>query len=184
MKKILFIFTVSIILNSCGTTMDISYDYDKNVDFSEFSTFTISKWNEDNSEMINDFTKDRFLNAMRNEMIKRGMTEVDENADIKLDISIVTDLKKYTTAYTTRMGYGGWYGWYGPGMGGISSTEFVEHKKLIGSIILDVYNEKTKKLAWQGVGVGEINKNKRLTENDVNKLIFKLYYKYPVKIKK
>ena len=190
MKKIslMLLVVVSALLNSCGTSMKVSYDYDRNVDFYKFSTFSLSNWNDDNSELVDNFTKERLLNAMKNEMLKRGMKEVAENPDIKLDIFVVTNTKKYTTAYTTHMGYGGyrgWHGyggWYGPRFGvNTGSTQFVEHEKLMGTIILDVYDNRTKKLVWQGVSKGELEGKGRPTENSINSVIAKIYYKYPIK---
>ncbi|MEN8138093.1 MAG: DUF4136 domain-containing protein [Bacteroidota bacterium] len=190
MKKFTLITMITVIalLSSCGPSMDVSYDYNRNVDFTKFSTFAIDEWNDENSELVDEFTKERILNAMRNEMLSRGMTEAEDNPDIMLDIFVVTDIERYTTAYTTHMGmysgWGGYRGWYSPGFGaGSYNTQFVEHEKLLGTIVLDVYDERAKKLIWQGVGKGEIDGTKRPTESTINNTISKIYYKYPIKKK-
>ena len=199
MRKIVLILMVvsTALLSSCGPAIDIAYDYDRSVDFTKFSTFSIAEWNEDNSELVDNFTKERMQQAMRMQMELRGMTEVKDNPDLVVDLFIVTDTEQYTTAYTTHMGsYGGWGGyggWYGPGYGhgygaygggyGVSSTQYVEHEKLMGTIVLDVYNEKTKQLAWQGVAKKEINQDARPTESGINKLMDRIFYKYPIRKK-
>ncbi len=196
MKKISFILLIVMgtLLNSCGPAIDVTYDYDRSVDFTKFKTFAIAEWNKDNSELVDDFTKVRMLNAMRKQMELRGLKEVKENQDITLDIFVVTDAEKYTTAYTTHMGYGGygyggWYGgWYGGMYGpyggiGYSSTQFVDHERLIGTIIVDVYNEKTKQLAWQGVAKGELDNDTKPTARTIDKMMDRMFYKYPVRKK-
>jgi len=196
MKKIVFILMVvsTALLSSCGSSMDVSYDYDRSVDFTKFSTFTIAKWNEDNSELVDDFTKVRLQNAMRKQMELRGLTETSEDPDLTVDIFIVTSTEQYTTAYTTHMGYGGYAGWGGyggwyggyygaPGYGGVSSTQFVEHEKLMGTVVVDVYNERTKKLVWQGVAKGELNQDNKPTESSVNRMMDRIFYKYPIRKK-
>lgn len=195
MKKIALILMVvsTALLSSCGSSIDISYDYDRSVDFTKFSTFAIAEWNEDNSELVDDFTKTRMQNAMRRQMELRGLTEVKENPDMLVDVFIVTTTEEYTTAYTTHVGsgYGGWggYGRYGYGYGyggmsyGVASTQYVEHEKLIGTIVIDVYDERTKKLAWQGLAKGEIDQDSTPTEKGVNNVMDKIFYKYPIKKK-
>ncbi len=194
MKKIsiLFIIVATTLLSSCGPSMNVTYDYDKSVDFTKFATFSIAEWNEDNSELVDDFTKVRLQDAMRKQMVLRGMKEVKENPDVVVDIFIVTNTEEYTTAYTTHMGaagYGGWGGyggWYRPGYGGyggVSSTQYVEHEKLMGTIVIDVYDQRARKLAWQGVVKGELKQDSRPSESGINKMMDKIFYKYPIKKK-
>ena len=66
---------------------------------------------------------------------------------------------------------------------GISKTQFVEHEKLLGTIVLDVYDHRAKKLAWQGIGRGEVNKTQTPTQSTINSTFDKIYYKYPIKKK-
>jgi len=195
-KLVLLIFVVtSTLFTSCGPAMDVSYDFDRSVDFTKFETYRIAEWNEDNSELVDDFTKVRLQDAMRKQMELRGLTEDTENADLTVDVFVVTNTEQYTTAYTTHMGtsgyygwggYGGWYapyGYGGVGYGGVSSTQYVEHEKLMGTVVIDVYNERTKKLVWQGVAKGELNQDSRPTEAGINKMMDRIFYKYPIRKK-
>jgi hypothetical protein len=188
MKRIYLalLFLVAITFNSCGPSLDFTYDYNENLDWTQFKTFAVAKWNPKNSDLVDDFTKERLIKGMKIEMQERGYTEVEMNPDLVVSMFIVTQVESYTTAYTTHVGgygyYGGYYGWYRPyPVGGMETTNFVEHEKLIGTIVIDVFDEKDKKLAWQGIAKGEIKENSAPSQKDVMRLLDKMFNKYPIK---
>ena len=196
MKTINIVITLIItsiiltIITSCGMSVDVSYDYDNSINFNKYKTYKLADWNERNSELVSDVAKISIYNAMRWEMEQRGYVLVDSIPDLVVDVFVVTDIQRYTTAYTTHMGmggYNGWYGyygWYHPGFGygGVSTTEFVDSKRLLGTLVFDVYDENAKQLIWQGVGRAQLDNTSRLTEQDFNNVVGQIFYKYPVKI--
>lgn len=186
-KNILILLVSALVLVSCGSITVVS-DVDKSVDFTQFKTLTYHGWADNSDKILTDLDKRRIENAFQDEFAKRGITVVPEGGDIIVALYIVTEQKTETTANTTNMyggygGYGGYYG-YGPGWGyggGMSTTTYSEHDYLVGTLAVSVYNPKTEKLIWEGIGKGTIKENPKGREERVNAAAKKIMYSYPVK---
>ncbi len=189
MKKLLFLLSVMGVLfvTSCSTVR-VSANYDKNVDFKQYKTFTLLPWNPHNDSIVSPFTRDMILNALKTEMIKRGYKYVPDLKDADLGVNTYILAKKKTDYqyYTDYYGhYGYYYGypwaWYGPVAPPYYGTSVTARDYIEGTIIIDVFDTHKKKLIWQGVGVGELDPLKPATEKKVNRIISQIMYKYPVR---
>ncbi len=191
MKNISLLVLVGFIIASCSSITVIT-DSDKSVDFTQFKTLTYLGWADDTDKILTDLDKRRIENAFQDEFAKRGITVVKEGGDILVSLFIVTEQKTETTANTTSMGgmyggryvgYGGYYG-YGPGWGyggGMSTTTYSDHDYTVGTLAVSVYNPKTEKLIWEGIGKGTIQEKSKGREERVNAAAKKIMYDYPVK---
>lgn len=191
MKKTIPFLLIIAILASCSS-ISVVTDVDKTVDFTQFKTLTYHGWADGSDKILTDLDKRRIENAFQDEFAKRGVTVVPEGGDILVSLFIVTQEKTETTATTTSMGgmyggvyrgYGGYYG-YGPGWGwggGMASTTYSDHDYLVGTLSISVYNPKTEKLIWEGIGKGTIKENPKGREERVNSAAKKIMYSYPVK---
>ncbi len=190
MKKIFLVFfALAFILGSCSTVKVVS-DMDPNVNFAKYKTYNILPWNEDVSSMVNDFDRKRIVDAVKNEMAARGYTYSESSPDVSVSIYIILDKKEQTTAYSTYMGgYGyyagfGYYG-YGPGFGmGTTHTTYDTETYTVGTLIIDVFDNSTKKLIWQGIGNGTINENPKKREQNTPRVIAQIMESLPGKVKK
>ena len=144
----------------------VTYDYDKEADFTTYKTYSFGGWQENSEKLINDLDKKRIYDSFKAELDKRGMKYVAEDGDVVISFFLVVDAKTSTTAYTnymgTGMGYGGRYGgYYRPGWGwggGYSTTSYSEKDYKQGTFVMDVYDTTSKKLIWQGVSKSTIKK--------------------------
>ena len=74
-------------------------------------------------------------------------------------------------------GYG-----FGPGYSmGTSHTTYNTQVYTVGTLILDVFDNSTKKLIWQGIGAGTVNKDPKNRDKNIPKAIAKIMNPYPVK---
>ncbi len=163
----------------------VKSDYDKTIDFTKYKTYSFAGWQNDSDKLINDLDKTRILDAFKAEFDARNMTLVEDNADAVVTLFLVIDNKTSTTAYTNYMGgmgmgYG--YGW-GMGMGagmGTSTTTYSENDYEVGTLVVDVYDAGTKKLAWQGVLQKTINEKASKRDKTIPKNAAKIMKQYPV----
>ena len=167
----------------------VSSDYDKTLDFTKFKTYTFKGWQKDSDKQLNDLDKQRITDAFAHELDIRGLTKDDSNPDVAITLYIVIEEKTSTTAYTNYnggMGYGMGAGW-GMGYGGVgmgsSTTSYSTSDYQVGTIVVDFYDESTKKLAWQGTLKANVNKPKK-RDKTVPRNVAKLMLKYPVKASK
>ncbi len=190
MKKIFVLFfAITLILSSCST-LKVTSDYDPNVNFSKYKTYNLLPWREDVSRMVNDFDRKRIADAIKHEMELRGYKYAESNIDVSVSAYIILDEKEQTTAYSTYMGgYGyyagfGYYG-YGPGVGmGTTHTTYNTETYTVGTLIIDIFDNSTKKLIWQGIGVGTINENPKKREQNTPGVIAKIMESLPGKVQK
>jgi len=116
---------------------------------------------------------------------------VKEGGDLIVTLYIVTQEKSQTTANTTTtggMGMGGYYGYggyygHGPayGWGPTSShTTYSTYDYTVGTLIIDVYDAKDKKLIWESIAKGTVKEKTKGREDRINSLVSKMMIKYPV----
>ncbi len=187
MTKKIFLLPVIVLLliiSSCSS-VQVTADYDKNVKFTDYKTFTLLPWNSHNDSIVSPFVKQRILEALKNEMLKRGYFYVAdlEKAELGVNSYVLlrekTDYQYYQDYYGPYGYYYGspwaWGGYYGsPYNSTVQKRDYVE-----GTLIIDIFDTKEKKLIWQGIGVGEVNQSNG--GKNVGKTINKIFFKYPVK---
>ena len=176
-------------LTGCSS-LKVTSDLDKSVDFSSIKTFEYYGWADDSDQILNRFDKERIEDAFGEEFSKRGMSEVENEADVIVALYIVTEQKTQTTATTTGMGggyggygYGGYYG-YGPGWGwggGMSTTTYHDYVYTVGTLVVSVFDAKKEQLIWTSVGSGTIKENPDSREKNIPRVIQAIMGKYPVK---
>jgi hypothetical protein len=165
----------------------VKADFDGEVDFTKYKTYTFMGWEKNSDQILNDLDKKRILDAFQHELTIRGMTQDDGSPDIGITLYIVVENKTSTTAYTNYNGgmgygmgrYGGW-GYGGMGMGS-STTTYSENDYLQGTTVIDFYDESTKKLVFQGVFSKKVTENPKKRDKTIPKNVKKLMAKYPVK---
>src|SRR5690606_35835324 len=102
-KSILVLFAVSL-LASCSSVR-VSSDYDKSVDYSQYKTYAFYKDGIDNVK-VHDLDKKRILKAIESELQAKGMTASD-NTDVL--INIFTEASERIDV--NQWGYGYGWGW-------------------------------------------------------------------------
>lgn len=175
----------------------VTFDYDKEADFTTYKTYSFGGWQQDSGKIINDIDKKRILQSFKSELTQRDMDYELAEADLVITMFFVVDEKTSTTAYTnymgTGMGYGagyrgGYYGGYArPGWGwggGSATTTYSEDHYKVGTFVVDMYDAKTKKLVWQGVSQKTINEKANKRAKSIPKGVAKIMKKYPIAISK
>lgn len=146
---------------SCGPSLQVSYDYDSTVNFSDYKTFRFGEINM-NPKQINQFNRKRIIRAVGAEMVQKGFVHDTINPDIKIFLFAKSkNVKQRTGTVNTAVRYGGanpgWYGGYpryyrsGWGMTMTSSTPVYE-EYTDGTLIIDIVDAEKEELLWQGIG--------------------------------
>ncbi len=160
---LLFIFA------SCSSVKVVS-DYDKNVDYSNYSTFAFYKPGIDKAQ-ISDLDKKRILRAIESNLLAKGMSK-SETPDIL--VSIFTKERERIDVYNNNYGYWGYgYGpWYHGGIYASSSTE--------GTLFIDFVDAKKNELVWQGIGIADLKlQSVEKKEARINLIVSKILERYP-----
>jgi hypothetical protein len=186
MKKLIILFSAIILVFSSCESMKVVSDYDKNVNFSKYKTYNVLQWDKEESVRINEFDQKRIINALHEQMQARGYKRVDSGSDISVNPFLILDAKEQTTAYTNHYnmggyGYYGGFGYYGFGPAyNMGTTTFHTEQYTVGTLIIDVLDNKTKRLIWQGIGKGTIKESRQDRDKNIPKAIAKIMEPYPI----
>ena len=181
MKKLLLI-PVLFAFVACST-VKVTYDYDKQADFSKYKTYAVS---EETTKMVgvNQLNRDRMIAAVEAEMAVKGFTKAD-NADVILDIRVKGEEVQTATATSTGGGYGG-YGYGRWGYGGGMSTTYVNYDSYVeGTLFVTLIDKATEKIVWQGTGTKTIDENAsaKKREENINYAVKQIFTNYPPAVK-
>jgi hypothetical protein len=190
MKNYIYLILLAVVVTSCGTGVTVTSDYDKTVDFSKYNTYTYYGWAENSEQILTSFDKERIEKSFEDELNSRGWTN-DTNGEATVSLYVVVNKKtsysSYTDHYNNGM-YGGMYasryGYRYGSMGmGASTTKTTQNDYLVGTLIIDVFDAKTKKHIWQGIGKKTVNENKSNREESIKKSVAKIMKAFPVQPK-
>lgn len=160
------------------STIKVTYDYDRETDFSKFKTYSFSE--ETMNLGIDQLNRDRILKAVETELAAKGFSKSD-NPDAIVDVYIKG--QKIQTATATTTGYGGRYR-YGYG-GGFSTTQIDYNTYTEGTMFIILVDKSTQKVVWQGTGVKTIDENAspEKREKNINYSVNQIMMNYPPKRK-
>jgi hypothetical protein len=184
MKKIISLAALLVMMAASGAFgQDIRYNFDKDTDFSKFKTY---KWVQiKGAQQVDTLTDKQIKDAIDTGLAQKGLTKVDDNADLFVGYQTAIGTEKQFTSYNTDWGYGGgWYGrgWYGPSGGyttGSTSTIYT------GQLVLDMYDPPDHDLVWRGVASKTLDAKAKPDKRQKNlqKAVTKLLKNYPPKVK-
>ncbi|AEV98490.1 hypothetical protein A4D02_21940 [Niastella koreensis] len=162
----------------CAPSVNVSADYDRAADFSQHKTFTMTDIAAKGE--VSELNATRIANAIKETMKAKGYQEVGADAaDMLVNAMTVSKTKTAVTANTDYYGYGGIYRPYGYWGGG--TTTFSSYKYTDGSLIIDVVNNKTQKLLWQGIGNSEIDSKPKDPDKFIKYAVEKILKQFPPK---
>ena len=176
------VFILILALTGCVSSLKITSDYDKNIDFKVYKTYMLLPWRKENSDLVNEIDKRRLYDALKSELDARGYKQVESGADLAVNLMVVIQEKSNVSGYMSHYNYGGYYYPYGYGY---STVHYDSQEYLQGTVIIDIFDNKAKKLIWQGAAISEIDENPRNREKGIPRGMAKIFWEYPVnKIKK
>jgi hypothetical protein len=154
---------------------DVHYNYDRSANFAAYRTY---QWVDIPGGKVPDSLIDRDIRqAIDEQLAQKGLTKVEENADLYIGYQVVIDLERSIDLWSTGMGRGGWDGWGDHRVQGQTSTVPV------GILLMDLYDVAKKQLVWRGDAVKTIDLKTDPDKNykNLQKAMAKLFKNYPPK---
>lgn len=168
--SLLFIVFISIILTSCST-VNVTYDFDRNTDFNVYKTYNFHHKGIEKLE-LNDLDKRRILTGIENNLKAKGLVK-SETPDLYINV-LASSKDKINI---DNEGYYG--GYWGPYYGGPSRV----YQYTSGTIIIDIVDYQRNILIWQGAGSGLNVSNLNTKAEDISKAIDEILKKFPPQAK-
>jgi hypothetical protein len=154
---------------------DIKVDYDKAADFTKYKTFAIklgTSWN-------NPLSEKRVLAEIQQGLTEKGWTATtdDAKADAVVVLHGATEKQKSLNTFYSG-GYGG-YGWRGGWGGGMSSSTTTVDEYTVGTLVVDIFDAKSKQLVYRGTASDEISNKPEKNAKKLAKASDKLFKDFP-----
>lgn len=173
------------LLNGCATPADVITDYNTTIDFSRFQTFRFYQWEP--GEHLSPLDKNRIEEAVKEELERRGIMQVDSQADLLVSIGAVMDLETDRRAlpehHDTHRYFGYHFG-FGPRFpwgAGYTSESLRDWNYEVGALIIDVFDAQREELIWEGVGNKVIDRTPEHRQNSIPAAVNRLMLHFPVK---
>lgn len=162
-------------LGGC-TTLRVAVDSSPNVDLTKYRTFRFTDSDSQTSKnpLYKSSLIDQSIHAtIASELIRRGVSEVDTNADMLVAYHTYTEKKRSSVNDYYPMMYGGWYwryypwgGAYGP-YGPFAPFPYAGTRRTYtyteGTLIIDIVDAATNQTVWRGSTAGAINNPSQLS---------------------
>ncbi len=189
----LILTTAITTLNSCSVYNKISSTYDETTDFLKYKTFAWLPDKTDTADLPynNSVIHNNIRNYFGQSFAARGLKVDLENPDLLLRVSVVNKKQEKTTLHSQYPNsyyyYPYYYGstYYFPyyfdyyyRYSNVYYTEKTEY--LEGSITLEVFDKKEKKLIWTGTAAGDIY-DPYFIYRDIHPAVIAIMKKFPVK---
>ncbi len=188
MKKLtlLVVTILGLALMSCSS-VKVTTDTDKNTDFSKYKTYSFLGWQAGSDHILTKFDKERIYDAFNKEFTKRNMKFVEKKGDMAVSLYIVVNQESSVSGYSNYYGGGGYghYNYYGGGGygwgGGYASNSYKQVDYMKGTLVMDVFDEKSGEQIWQGVATKTVEDNPKKRGKSIPSSIKALMFKFPVR---
>jgi hypothetical protein len=148
----------------------VKTDFDHQANFSQYKTYS---W-----QTIKDpdpLWDSRIKNAVDAQLTAKGWTQVASGGDVAIVAIGTTHTER--TLQTFYNGFGGGWGWRGFGGMGDATTTEQDYKE--GTLVVDLYDAKTKQLIWRGSAEDTLSNKASKNEKNLDKGVAKMFKKFP-----
>lgn len=182
--KTISILAFAIAAVSCSP-VKVVVDMKNSTDFSKYQTYSFLGWQNQSGEVLSEEDKGHLREAYIKEFKRRGLEKVSSGGDMQISLFIVTSQETAVSGYNDYVGRGyGGYSYYGGGYGyGTSNNTYKIRSKLVGTLIMDVYDGKSKNQVWQAIATGAMEKNPNKRGRTIPAKISTIMKEFPVKAK-
>ena len=159
-------------LVALGTALaqQVKTDFDHQANFSQYKTYS---WQE--IKPANSLWDARIQRALDAQLAAKGWTKLESGGDVAV-VAIATSHTE-RTLQTFYDGMGG--GWRWRGFGGMGEATTTEQDYKEGTLVVDMYDAKTKQLIWRGRSEDTVSNNAQKNEQNLDKGVAKMFKKFP-----
>jgi len=161
-----------VVMLGAAFAQHIKTDFDHQVNFSQYKTYS---WQE--IKPANSLWDARIKNAVDAQLAAKGWTQVDSGGDVAV-VAMKTS-KTQRTLQTFYDGFGGGWGWRRFGGGGFGDATTTEQDYKVGTLVIDLYDAKTKQLIWRGSAQDTLSDKATKNEKNLDKGVAKMFKAFP-----
>ena len=171
--KLIVLIGLALFMANMSFAQQVKTDYDRAANFSQYKTYSWEKVQTPDPLWV-----DRIKAAVDAALVAKGWTQVESGGDISIDaIEINRDHQTLNTFYDD---FGGGFGRRGfGGLGGFGEATTTPETYTVGTLVVDLFDAKTKNLVWRGVSSGMLSDKSDKNIKSLNRGVQKLFQHFP-----
>lgn len=174
MKRILAVGATALLLLACASNKPVvQTDHAQGTDFSRYRTYTWAEEPQTQSPIV----RDKLVRAIDGQLAAKGWQRTPDG-----DVALVGQwVAREDVSYNNvsfGIGLGNWGGNSGGGVGASTGTS-VPKTTLVGSLIVDMYDAKSKQALWRGTVSGKVPETPEGIDAAVATYIPQMFAKFP-----
>jgi hypothetical protein len=167
MKRQALKLWIPMLAGACLLLADTKTDFDHKVDFTQYKTYS---WI--GAKASNDLWVDRITEDVDAQLAAKGWVKVASGGDATVSAFGRTHTEQ--TLETYYNGFGGGWRWRGFG----DATTTVENTE-VGTLVVDVFDGKTKHLIWRGSASSTLSEKPEKNEKKLEQSVADMFKKFP-----
>lgn len=150
----------------------VDRDYDHKAPWKSYRTFMWVRQPEMEDPALNE----QVMSLVSGQLQTKGWQMVQDNADVGLIANGSTEARHTVESFYDGFPGWGWHRWGGPG---VVTTEVETYTA--GTLVVDMFDARTKQLVWRGYAEASVSKNPAKNAQKLDKAVDKLFDNFPPK---
>jgi hypothetical protein len=171
-RAVLVLLGMMLVLAGKSSAQQVKTDYDRGANFAQYKTYS---WEQVKTKDALDV--DRIKTAVNAALAAKGWTQVESGGDVSIvAIEMTRDQQTLNTFYD---GFGGGWGWRRLGGGGFGEATTTTETYKVGTLVVDLFDTKTKQLIWRGASSDTLSNNSDKNIKNLDKGVEKMFKQFP-----
>jgi hypothetical protein len=154
------------------SAQQVKTDFDRSINFGQYKTYS---WEQVKTKDALDV--DRIKTAVNAALAAKGWTLADSGGDVSIvAVEMTRDQQTLNTFYD---GFGGGWGWRRLGGGGLGEATTTTETYKVGTLVVDLFDTKTKQLIWRGASSDTLSDNSDKNIKNLDKGVEKMFKNFP-----
>jgi len=171
-KSLVMLIGLMFLFAGQAAAQQVKTDYDRSANFAQYKTYS---WEHVKTQDALDV--DRIKTAVNSALAAKGWTQVDSGGDVSIVAMEIT--RNQQTLNTFYDGLGGGWGWRRFGGGGFGEATTTTETYKVGTVVVDLFDTKTKQLIWRGAESDTLSSNSNKNIKNLDKGVEKMFKQFP-----
>jgi hypothetical protein len=169
-KKEIVLIGLVFFLANASFAQEVQTDYDRAANFTQYKTYSWEKVQTPDPLWV-----DRIKAAVNAALAAKGWTQVESGSDISIIAMAIN--RNHQTLNTFYDDFGG--GWRWRGFGGFGESTTTSETYTVGTLVVDLFDAKTKMLVWRGVSSDMLSDKSDKNIKNLDRGVQKMFQHFP-----
>jgi len=171
-KAVFVLIGMMFLFAAKSSAQQVKTDFDRSANFGQYKTYS---WEQVKTKDALDV--ERVKSAVNAALAAKGWSQVESGGDVSI-IAIETT-QNQQSLNTFYDGFGGGWGWRRFGGGGFGEATTTTDTYKVGTLVVDLFDTKTKQLLWRGTSSDTLSNNSSKNIKNLDKGVEKMFKHFP-----